>query len=447
MRRSLSGPLTVIAVGVLFLLNNFYPDIFTFRSLFRLWPFLLIGLGVIRLLEVLLDAARSKPLAPSHISILGTVMLVLACFLFWGVSKGARTTWHHLPAFRLDMNSANVFGDEFDFDVQQSMPVTVADTRLVLEGIKGSVSIAGDDVETVSINGHRMIRAFGHGAADSANRHSQIELVRNGTDIVLRSSGASDTNVTYDVDVRVPRRMNLGSQAGTENVTVESLDGGVDLSNDTGNVRLSSIGGNVRVETIRRKDLVRAVGIKGKLDLRGTGTDVQIEDVAGLVTIQGNYFGTLDFRNLAKALHFESEQTDLRVEKLPGSISMDLGDFRAENIVGPLHLRCESRDVHVSNFNNEMDVNVERGDVELNPQQTPLAKMDVHVRAGDIDLTLPEKSPFALHASTDQGDVDNQYGDALSTNSEGRSASMKSASSSGPSISLTTGRGNITVKK
>jgi DUF4097 and DUF4098 domain-containing protein YvlB len=201
------------------------------------------------------------------------------------------------------------------------------------------------------------------------------------------------------------------------------------------------------VETIRRKDLVRAVGLKGKLDLRGTGTDVQIEDVAGLVTIQGNYFGTLDFRNLAKALHFESEQTDLRVEKLPGSISMDLGDFRAENIVGPLHLRCESRDVHVSNFNNEMDVNVERGDVELNPQQTPLAKMDVHVRAGDIDLTLPEKSPFALHASTDQGDVDNQYGDALSTNSEGRSASMKSASSSGPSISLTTGRGNITVKK
>lgn len=447
MRRSISGPVTIIGVGVLFLMNNFYPNILTFRSLFRLWPFLLIGLGVIRLIEVFIDAGRSQPLAPSHISAGGVILLVLACFLFWGVSKGTRAVWHGAPAWHFGMDPTRMFGDEYDFDVQQTLAASAGDTRLVLEGLKGNVTVSGDDSTAVSVTGHRIVHAFGQSAADQANRRVQVELVRNGNDIVLRSAGSAETGVAYDIDVKVPRRLSLANQGPVENVTVESLDGSVDISGDTGNVRLTSIGGDVRVETTKRKDLVRAVGVKGKVDLRGTGNDLQLEDIEGQVTIQGSYFGTLDFRNLAKPLHFESEQTDLRVEKLPGTISMDLGDFRADNITGPIRLRCETRDVHISNFSNELEVNVERGDVELNPQRTPLAKIDVRVRAGDIDLSLPEKAPFELHANTAQGDVDNQYGEGVSTTSEGRSASMKSTASGGPAITVTTDRGNVTVKK
>jgi DUF4097 and DUF4098 domain-containing protein YvlB len=284
------------------------------------------------------------------------------------------------------------------------------------------------------------------------NNRTRLELVRNGNDIIVRATGSAehqreDVSLSYDIDIKVPRHLGLSAQSEPGNVTAESLDGNIDISGGSGNVHLTSIGGDVRVETTRRKDLVRAVGIKGTLDLRGTGTDLEIEDVVGQVTIQGNYFGTLDFRNLSKPLHFESEQTDLRVEKLPGSISMDLGEFRADNVTGPLRLRCQSRDVHISDFSNELDVNIERGDIELNPQRTPLAKMEVHLRAGDIDLTIPDKAPFDLRGSTSQGDVDNQYGKGLATASEGRTASIKSETPGGPVITLNTDRGNITVKK
>jgi DUF4097 and DUF4098 domain-containing protein YvlB len=446
MRRSISGPLVVISIGVLFLLNNFYPDVFTFRSLFQYWPFLLIGLGVIRLIEVFVDAGQARPLAPSQLSGAGIVVIVLVCLLFGAISKGARSVhWRGAPFVHMD--SLGMFGDEFDFDVQQSLPVSAADSRVVLEGLRGNVSLSGDDSSAITVTGHRIIHAFSHNAAAESNRKARLELVRSGNDIVLRSTALAELSLSYDIDVKLPRRMSLATQGTVENVTAEALDGSVDVAGDTGNVRLTSIGGDVRVETTRRKDLVRAVGIKGKVDLRGTGTDIQIEDVEGQVTIQGTYFGTLDFRNLAKPLHFESEQTDLRVEKLPGSISMDLGDFRAENITGPLRLRCESRDVHISNFSNDLEVNVQRGDIELSPQRTPLAKVDVHVRAGDIDLTLPEKGTFELHANTAQGEVDNQYGKGIAATSEGRAASMKSEAASGPPISITTDRGNITVKK
>jgi DUF4097 and DUF4098 domain-containing protein YvlB len=445
MRRSLSGPLVIITIGVLFLLNNFHPDVFTFRSLFRYWPFLLMGFGVIRLVEVLIDAGRARPLAPSHISAAGIIVVVLACLMAGAVSRGARSHWHGAPFVHVD--TLGMFGDEFDFDVRQSLPATTGATRLVLDGVRGSVTISGDDTNAVNVTGRRIIHAFGQGSADQSNRQARIELVQNGTDVVLRSVSLADVSLSYDIDIKVPRRMGIATQGAAENVTAESLDGSVDISGDTGNVRLTSIAGDVRVETTKRKDLVRAVGIKGKLDLRGTGTDVQLEDVEGPVTIQGSYFGTLDFRNLAKPLHFQSEQTDLRVEKLPGSISMDLGDFRADNVTGPLHLRCESRDVHIGNFSNELEVNVEHGDIELNPQRTPLAKIDVHVRHGDVDLTIPDKAAFELHANTAQGDVDNQYGKGITANSEGRSASMKSEQPSGPPVAITTDRGNITVKK
>lgn len=450
MRRSISGPLIVIGIGVLFFFNNFYPDIFTVRTLIRCWPFLLIGVGVVRLIEVLIDAGRARPLAPSHISFPGVVMIIFLCFVFWGISNAARHVGHvgSLPFVHGD--APWMFGESFDFDVTKSLPITASDGRLVLDGVRGNVTISGDDSSEVAVTGHKTIRAFNHGHADQANRHTQIEVVRNGNDIVVRSVGSGDhgnMSISYDLDIKAPRRFNLTAQGSPDNITAESLDGDVEISGGSGNVRLTSIGGNARVETTRRKDLVRAVGVKGNLDLRGTGTDLQLEDIVGQVSIQGSYFGTLDFRNLAKPLHFESEQTDLRVEKLPGSISMDLGDFRADNVTGPLRLRCQSRDVHISNFSDEVEVNVERGDVELNPQRTPLAKINVRLRAGDIDLAIPEKATFQLHASTSQGDVDNQYGDGIVANPAGRSALLRSESTSGPPIMMTTERGNITVKK
>lgn len=450
MRRSVSGPLVVIGVGVLFLLNNFYPEIFTWREVFRFWPFLLIGIGVIQLIEVIVNAAGDRPIPVSTISIGGVIVTVVFCAVLVGVFRHVPSVpWRH-GNFYFRNGTMEVFGEEYNFDVKQSLAAQASDTRVVIEGLRGNVTVTGDDSPMVLVDGHKSIRCYSRSSAEQASNRVRIELVRQGSDIVIRAVGdprSGDARLTYDLDLKIPRRMNFTSHGETDNLTVESLNGNVEVSGEGGNVRLASIGGNARVETNRRKDLIRAVGIKGDVDLRGTGTDVQIEDVGGQVTIQGSYFGTLDFRNLSKPLHFESDQTDLRVEKLPGSITMDLGDFRASNLTGPLKLRCQARDVHLEDFSGELEVNVQRGDIDLHPRRTPLAKMDVHVGAGNVELNVPEKTVFDLRANTAQGDVDNQYGDAVETTSEGRSASMKSKSNAGAPITITADRGTISVKK
>ncbi len=44
----MTGPLLLIALGVLLLLNNFYPVMFSFR---KLWPVILIVIGLVKVFE------------------------------------------------------------------------------------------------------------------------------------------------------------------------------------------------------------------------------------------------------------------------------------------------------------------------------------------------------------------------------------------------------------
>ena len=44
----MTGPLILIALGLLFLLNNLYPGLFGFR---RMWPVILIVIGLSRIAE------------------------------------------------------------------------------------------------------------------------------------------------------------------------------------------------------------------------------------------------------------------------------------------------------------------------------------------------------------------------------------------------------------
>jgi hypothetical protein len=94
-----------------------------------------------------------------------------------------------------------------------------------------------------------------------------------------------------------------------------------------------------------------------------------------------------------------------------------------------------------------MDVDVDRGDVDLSTNKLPLAKIDVHSRNGNVELALPEKAVFDLRATTNQGEVHNDFGSAVRASTEGRSATLRSVEGHGPTVTLMTNRGELTVRK
>src|SRR5258708_6487011 len=74
-KKSLTGPLMLLMVGGLFLWNNMHPEAPIFDMVARYWPFLLIGWGFLRLVEVVIWRDRS------HYSFSGgeVVLVVLIC--------------------------------------------------------------------------------------------------------------------------------------------------------------------------------------------------------------------------------------------------------------------------------------------------------------------------------------------------------------------------------
>jgi DUF4097 and DUF4098 domain-containing protein YvlB len=450
MRRSITGPVVLITIGLLFLLSNLNPGFSIGALLSQYWPFLLIGAGVIGLIEVLASASRGFD--PTHRGLrLG--------WLFWPVLLFGLITWHGRTRLQMPNwghGGVGIFGAEYDYDVTASAPSSGV-MRIVLDSTRGSLNVKGEGDGDVRITGRRTIQAYNKSDADRANEQSPVRIDRQGDLLIVRtedSAGGSMTS-TVDLDITVPKRFDVEARERAGDLSISDIDSSVSIGNGRGDIRLSGIGKDVRIEA-NRSGLIRAVDVKGNFDLDGRGGDIQLENLTGPATINGEYSGTLEFRNLAKFLHFRSSRTDFRVESIPGSIRMDLGDMKLDNVVGPVHFQTGSRDIVATDVTGELDLSVDRGDIQVTQDKNPVPKMDVHSRNGNITVSIPEKAGFDLEGRTSQGEVQNEYGSTLETSIEQGARHHRSSTIKGtgtisggetPRILLTTDRGTITVEK
>jgi DUF4097 and DUF4098 domain-containing protein YvlB len=442
--RSITGPLILVLIGVLFLLNNLGHDIPIWSYLVDYWPFLLIGMGVIGLAEVLLHVSRGSTLPPRPMSGGGVFWIVVLCIILatWGASRNG------IHIGRINTSGGiSMFGSDFEYGVDANSSAQGA-TRLVLDNIAGDVTLHGGDGGDLKVTGRQTVRAFNHSDADRANRASQVHVERQGDSLVVRIDEPAHSgllSISTDLDIVAPKGLDVEAR-GRGDFSIQDMAGAVRVTGSRGDVRLANIGKDVRVEAARGGD-VRAEGVKGSVDLQGRGGDVQMENVEGQVTINGEFSGTLEFHALAKPLHFESSRSDFRVERIPGSVTMDLGDLKIDNVVGPVKFRTGSRDIDASDVTDSLELNVDRGDIQVSASKSPLPKMDVHSRNGNITLTLPDKAGFELDGKTGAGEIDNDFGSPLETKNDGRSAAIKGRVGAGPILEVATDRGTLTVKK
>jgi len=442
-QRSLAGPVVLIAVGGLFLLNNIRPDFSVWQAVGHWWPFLLIGFGVIQLAEIFLNAGKGQVCATRGISTGQVALLVIVCLAIYSSTRRDRV--FHIRNFQ--GSGMEIFGEQYDYPLHANGSADGV-TMLVLDNVRGNITVNGGDGAAYSADGHKSVKAYNKSEADRIDGKTQIRFVREGNQLIVRTdqrSAVDGQNLTTDMEIQVPRGLSVEARGRTGDLTLNSLTGLVDISSERGDIRLTDIGGNARV-VVSRSGLVRATGLKGNLDVEGRGSDVQLENIAGQVSINGSYSGTLEFKNLAQPLHFESERTTLRIAQIAGTFTMDLGDIRANHLVGPVKLKTRSRDVHIEDFTDAMDIEIEHGDIGLVPSK-PLARIDVKSRNGNVDLTLPESAEFELNAKTRQGEATNDYGSSVRSEVEGRSASLRSIGTRGPAINITTDRGTVSVKK
>jgi len=444
-RRSLTGPLILILLGVMFLTRNLWQEVPLFQWISMYWPFILIAWGVLRLIEVLIEASRSKPLPSGSLSGGEVALIILLCIVGSGMYAADRHGVHFPP---FGNTSLEMFGEQYDYRTSAEKPVK-GKVHVVFENLRGNVRISGSDDPTIKVDEHKMVRAFNKPDADQADGQTPLEIVLDGDRIVVRTNQEKASHarrVSCDLEVTLPRSAAIEGRGSYGDYDVNDVAGSVDIASGNAGVRLTNIGGGAKVD-LQRSDLVRAVDVKGDVDIEGRGSDVELENIAGQVTVNGSYSGTLQFKNLAKPLHLESRNTDLRVEKVPGTITMSLSDFTGTNLIGPVRLVTRSKDIHLEDFTQSLELETERGDIDLKPGKLPVPKIDARSRSGNIDLELSESAKFELKATTTRGEAHNEYGEPIQTATEGQGGTLKGKTGDGPVITITTDRGAVTVKK
>src|SRR5262249_4098814 len=156
---------------------------------------------------------------------------------------------------------------------------------------RGNAKITGNDSDTVQVSGHKTIHAYDQSDADKGDKEAPVEIVTMGDQVIIRTNQDKvdiSQKITADLDITVTNGASVEGRGRLGDFDIRDISGNVEVVSDNAGVRVQNVSGSFKTE-LRRSDIVRAVNIKGpvdvKLDLRGrAGQDLELESIEGPVT-------------------------------------------------------------------------------------------------------------------------------------------------------------------
>ena len=236
-RTSFVAPLLLIALGALLLARTLYPELQLMDYIARYWPVILIGWGVLRIVEILAWSASSKPLPARGLSGGEWVLIVFLCL--FGVSlhtvQGFSNWWpDHVQFDGLDLFDGERYEYPLSGEKASSRSAACADRRFSrrCENQRRRFRLGAD---MVKVTGHKTIRGLGQKEADKSNDTSPLEITGDANNVVIRLQSGADAEfgrVSATLEINVPK----GSS-----VEVHGRNGDLEINDITG-VRRDHVG-------------------------------------------------------------------------------------------------------------------------------------------------------------------------------------------------------------
>jgi DUF4097 and DUF4098 domain-containing protein YvlB len=449
-RGSIFWALTLIAVGTIFLWQNFNPAIHAWQLIAKFWPVVIIFWGLSKLFDYIQAQAHPDTTPPPLFSGSEVVMLVLVLVLGTVVSKVVLHHWQHMGWNVNDDEISDMFLNSYTYNQTLSHPAT-GSPQLMLEDQRGDVELLGTDQAAIEVMAKETIRADDESAARKISDNLKLEIVEDASHYVLRSNQRSQADqgrhITIDMNLRVPKTTSseISSQRG--DIVVDDLLGDQTLDMQKGDVRATRVKGLVKIHKTGGSTEVR--GVKGSLELDGRGDDVEVVDISDSVTLHGEFSGALQFRNVGQTLRFESLRTDMTAQRLSGHVDMEVGSMEVDGIDGPLEIATRQKDITVNDFKHSLHITDDNGQISLQSSASPTHDIQVESKNGEVELTLPVTSNFKIEAHSRHGEVECDFtGPALKVANEGDARSISgSYGKGGAMIRINTDYGAIHIMR
>jgi hypothetical protein len=447
-RGSIVGPLLVIAIGIIFLLvqTGHMPGHDLWLWYGHWWPVLLVGAGIVMLLEWAVDQYMHTGETPlRRRSIGGGVFTLLLLLGLAGIFvSGMRDGRFFGKPMNINQDNLDEFmGDKHESDqtVSQDFPVG---TSLSVDNPRGDISVSGtSDDNQIHVSVHKQVFTRSDAEADNKAQQLNPNLTKDGTTLNLKV--ASVEGGRADLVITVPIAAATTVTANHGDVHVSELKAPTNVTANHGDVTLSGITGRVGAHINNGDASFSAHSVTGQIDVEGKGRDLTLSDVTGPVNLDGEFFGTTHLERIQGATRFHTIRTDFRLGRLDGEVEISPNADLSVDQGGSLSLTTRNRNITLERIAGDISVTNRNGSVDLTAAP-PLGNITIENRNGSVNVTVPEQSGFTVQAETTNGDIENDFSIPTQDN-DNRKNFGGTVGKGGSLIRITTSQGDIALKK
>ena len=327
---------------------------------------------------------------------------------------------HVRRAMRGNRSSAEV-------TTRSTHPVDAGISELRLADLKSTnVTITGEDRSDIDAELHVRSNAYDDEEATRTAKESVLRIDRAGARMVLSVLYPQAGVQRGALRLKVPRRLAIQLQGGGAELSINRV-AALELGGARGKLDVTDVAG--RVSGAHRGGDVHVVNA-GTLKLALSGADAEIERIRGetSITMRG---GDLKCGELAGPIDLDTNGTDISIDRLDKTT----GIVRITAVGGSLEvkgLRTEGRfDVRSA----DVDVTIDR--------PAPLA---IYSEGGDPVEITPPAAGYQLDAVASDGAITLPDDTLEVTSSDPEHRATGPINGGGPTITIRSRRGNITVR-
>ena len=450
-RGSILGPIVIIAIGVIFLLvqTGHLEGHRLWEWYSRFWPILLVGAGVILLLEWGFDQyIQSDPTQPRYRRRIGGGVIVLLLIL--AITGGGMHQGGHSNLFRgMNLNQDNLdefLGDKHESDqtINEAFP---AGASLTVDNPRGDVTVSGtSDDNQIHIAIHKEVYTRSDSEAESKSKRLSPNLNSDGHTVSFSVPAIDGAHA--DLTITLPATASTTITANHGDVRINSLKAPVQVTANHGDIDLSAITGDITTHINNGESSFSAHSVTGAISIEGHGRDTTLSDLSGPVNISGDFFGTSHFEHVRGPIRFHTSRTDLQLARLDGEVEISSNaDLSVSEAVGPVTLTTGNRNITLDRVAGDISVTNRNGSVDVT-SAPPLSNVTVENRNGSVNLTLPEQASFAYQLDATNGDIDSEFPEIKIPETDlQRKTVSGTAGKGGPMLRISTTQGDISLKQ
>ena len=437
---------TLVAVGGLLLARNFGYAIPAWRILAVYWPALIIGWGLLKLV----DYFRFKDEGKSLFSAGEVAMLVFVLVVGTGFTAAANMD--------RDFGFLEVIGEEFDlFDMlgenhafASSIEVAIDPDRVVeIRNRYGTIEVEPGDDGVLRVAIEKLVRASSADAATELEGELEFSIeTEDGRYVVASNRNGLSEAVRRRFRTNLRVQAPAGSSLSIDNrygaVRVTGLGGDQVVENGYGGIILNGIRGSVGVEN--RYGSVSVDDASGDVSVSNRYGRVTLNDIGGNVAVE-NAFAPVRLSGIGGSTAVSNAYATVEVSRASGDVRVDGRNSRVEleDIQGAVNVDASYRDVEGRNLRQSVNVATRHADVVLRFESAPTAPVTVTGEYADVRLELPPEPVFFLEAQVRSGSFLSEF-DGFEREAACRDVRVTGATGDGgPRVSIRTSYGDVRI--